>query len=41
MCDMLACQYMTLGRAEHEKGARKGGFRMFEGVREREARSNP
>lgn len=32
---------MTLGLAKHEKVARKGGVRMFLGLREHKVRSNP
>ena len=42
---MLACIFMSMGPAKHEKVAifhrKMSGFRMFLGLREHEVRSNP
>ena len=42
---MLACIFMSMGPAKHEKAAifrrKMSGFRMFSGFRERETRRNP
>ena len=38
---MLAYIFMSMANEKHEKGVRQDGFRMFQGLRKCEARSNP